>query len=81
MTGKTVKRMNDNANGSKNTLRIIQFCIYKIRYYTKLGLILKPSDYYIIKYLVYKVPAVPTIKALNRITLRNFLFIIENGSM
>jgi len=25
-----------------------------------------------------KVPAVPTIKALNRITLRNFLFIIEN---
>ncbi|WP_347078386.1 hypothetical protein, partial [Bacteroides uniformis] len=24
------------------------------------------------------VPAVPTIKALNRITLRNFLFIIEN---
>ena len=25
------------------------------------------------------VPAVPTIKALNRITLRNFLFIIDNA--
>ena len=36
-----------------STLRIIQFCIYKIRYYTKLGLILKPSGYYIIKNLVY----------------------------